>query len=62
MMGCLRSSSTVSPHHDAMNIQMRFETMIERVWRCTQRPELYKLEGGKRMILEIHMDGVIQLV
>jgi len=38
MMGCLPSSSTVSPHCDRVNSEMHSEAVIERVWRCTWRP------------------------
>jgi len=37
MMGCLPSSSTVSPHRDRVNLEMHSEAVIERIWRYTWR-------------------------
>jgi len=37
-MGCLPSSSTISPHHDRVNSEILSEAMIEQVWICTWRP------------------------
>jgi len=33
MMGCMPSSSTVSPHRDRVNLEVHSEAVIERVWR-----------------------------
>jgi hypothetical protein len=38
MMGCLPSSSTVSPDGDQVNSEIHSEAVMERVWRCTWRP------------------------
>ena len=35
MMGCLTSSSSVSPHRDQLNLEMLSNAGINRVWRCT---------------------------
>jgi len=39
MMGFLPFSSTDSPHPDRMNSEIHSEAVIERVWRCTWRPQ-----------------------
>ena len=33
IMGCLPSSSTVSPHHDGVKLEMHSKAMIMEIWR-----------------------------
>jgi len=66
MMGCLPSSSTVSPHPYRVNLEMHSEAANEGVWRFTWRPESRELgdtRGGRnRVRLELHSEGVIEPV
>jgi len=43
MMGCLPSSSTVSPHRDRVNLEMDSEAVIVRTWRLIVRVWRYAL-------------------
>ena len=36
-MGCLPTSSTISPHRDRVNLEMHSKAVIERVLGCTWR-------------------------
>jgi len=63
MMGCLPSSSTVSPHHDRVNLEMHSEAVIELVWTYTWRlrsSEFGDAPGGRDR--EIHLEDVIERV
>jgi hypothetical protein len=56
MMGCLPSSSTVSPHRDRVNLEMHSEAVTERVWR----PESSEFgDTLDRASLEMHLEAVI---
>ena len=52
MMGCQPSCSSVSPHHDHMDLEMDSEAIIERVWICTWRLWSCTLGGHNRANLE----------
>jgi len=62
MMGCLPSSSTVSPHRDWVNLEMHSEAVIMPVWRCLGSPRWCELGGHNRASLEIHWEAGIERV
>jgi len=57
MMGCLPSSSTITPHCDRVNSEIHSEAMINHVWRYRWRPAPSEigdeLGGCDRASLEI---------
>jgi len=61
-----RERSTGSPHHDWVSLEMYFEAMIERVWRCTwrmRRSELRDALGGcNRASFGMHFEAEIKRI
>jgi len=62
-MGCLPSSSSVSPHGDQVNLEVHSEAVIEQVWRYTWRlwlSEFGDAHGGRDWAsLKMHLEAVI---
>jgi len=56
MMGCMPSSSSVSPHCDWVNVELHSRAVIEWVWR----PWSYGIGGRNRVSLETHLEAVIE--
>jgi len=63
MIGYLPSSSSVTPHHDRLNIVMHSEAVIDPVWRCTWRRSSCTfgdtLGGSDRARLDMHLEATI---
>ena len=59
MMGCLPSSSTVSPHHDGVKLEMHSEAMIMQTWRSESSESGDAPGGSDRAHLEMHWEAVI---
>jgi len=65
-MGCLPSSSPVSPHHVQVSLEMHLQAIIVLGWRYTWRPYLCEIRdtlGGSVVAgLEMHLAAVIERV
>jgi hypothetical protein len=60
----LRDALGGRDRRDRVSLEMDFEAVIERVWRCNWRPRLSELRdalrGRDRASLEMHLEAEIE--